>query len=699
MVTQNNINSPAEQYKLLVGTGSGFTQISAGSAGEVLTSGGPSANPSFQPASGGGSTDPVGTLKYFSTSGGTSFTDYLACDGSILSQASYTLLYSKIGLLNGNAQVWTQRTPAITGVSYYTGTVYSNVFYLGSDQGVIQSSTDGTTWIIKGQIPTTATVNNLIYSTQFVANVQNTGIYTSTDAITWERKTTFGTGARSTLAYNGSIYALYNGSPTLTSKHSFVTSTDLITWDNRASVPFQSSNISTCMVNGSTYVIGLERSYATSTDFITWYCTTPNPRSALIYGTKFVATGSQNACEGYIYTSTDFDKWKIIPTGTTSNLNALTYGTVYVAAGAGGVLYSSTDAETWTARTSGTTSEIQALTYGTLYVYGGNGGVLRTSTDAITWDSRTSGTTSIIYSLAYGNGIYLYGTGSGGLSTSTDGITWTARTSGTTSNINNIIYGNGVYVFSTNNGTISSSTDGITWTARTVPTSLNVAQLAYGNGKFIYTTVSDPCVVTSTDGTTWTSNYAKANLFSRVVYATNYYATSSGYKNTSTDGYTWTIIEPVGIDTQETLSNAVFADSKYTFMSNLGSVATSTNLNTWTNYTGPNAIIGNLSYGTVWIANPTFGPSVYTSTNLQTWNQAAIPQQPNPTFGGLTVGLYNNGTYVFGGFNNNFNLIVTSKNTYSYNSATQFQLPNDAQIGITTEYPNNFQRKLYIKYQ
>lgn len=698
MVTQNNINSPAEQYKLLVGTGSGFTQISAGSAGEVLTSGGPSANPSFQPASGGGSTDPVGTLKYFSTSGGTSFTDYLACDGSILSQASYTLLYSKIGLLNGNAQVWTQRTPAITGVSYFTGTVYSNVFYLGAELGIIQSSTDGISWTFKSQVAS-GTCNNLIYSTQFVANIVNQGIYTSTDASTWTRKTTYATGIKNTLAYNGSIYFLYNGNPASAGKHNFITSTDLITWDNRASLP-NPNNFSPGMLNGSTYVLGMNANYATSTDFITWYSTTPNPSTSMIYGTKFVTTGTGNACEGYVYTSTDFNNWKIIATGTTSSLNALTYGTVYVAAGAGGVLYSSTDAETWTSRTSGTTSIITALTYGTLYVYGGFGGVLRTSTDAITWDSRTSGTTSSIFSLAYGNGIYLYGAAGGGLSTSTDGITWTARTSGSTTTITNITYGNGVYVYSNGNGAISSSTDGITWTARTVPTFNTISSLIYSNNKFVYVTSGDASVVTSTDGTTWAANYSRISTgISKVVYTTNYYLTNSFQKATSTDGYTWTQIKPVGLSLTEILTNAVFADSKYTFVTTAGSVATSTDLNTWTNYTGPNAIIGNLSYGTVWIANQSTGMGLYTSTNLQTWNQVSTPQQPSPTFAGLTYGLYDNGTYVFGGYNNLLNLIVTSKNTYSYNSATQFQLPNDAQIGITTEYPNNFQRKLYIKYQ
>lgn len=50
MATTNSINAPSVNHTLNVGTGSGYTALSTGSALQVLQSGGASANPSFSTA-------------------------------------------------------------------------------------------------------------------------------------------------------------------------------------------------------------------------------------------------------------------------------------------------------------------------------------------------------------------------------------------------------------------------------------------------------------------------------------------------------------------------------------------------------------------------------------------------------------------------------------------------------------------------
>jgi hypothetical protein len=90
-----------------------------------------------------------------------------------------------------------------------------------------------------------------------------------------------------------------------------------------------------------------------------------------------------------------------------------------VYAGAGGVLRTSTDAITWDLRTSGTTSQINALTYDNgIFTYVAAGGGMATSTDAITWSVKPSGTTSTLTAITYRNGLYLAGATGGYLGTS-----------------------------------------------------------------------------------------------------------------------------------------------------------------------------------------------------------------------------------------------------------------------------------------
>src|SRR6185295_6630412 len=128
----------------------------------------------------------------------------------------------------------------------------------------------------------------------------------------------------------------------------------------------------------------------------------------------------------------------------------------------------------WTSRTSGTTTTINALTFGSvfvffgnsLYVYAGGGGALATSVDAITWTARTSGTSSAISSITYG-GAYVYVSTAGLIASSTDAITWTARNSPTVSNLTAIAFGNSKYVAVGQSGTIVTSTDGTTWNTKT----------------------------------------------------------------------------------------------------------------------------------------------------------------------------------------------------------------------------------------
>jgi hypothetical protein len=117
---------------------------------------------------------------------------------------------------------------------------------------------------------------------------------------------------------------------------------------------------------------------------------------------------------------------------TSSNLNSVTFGnSLFVVGGSGGILFTSTDALTWTSRTSNTSSNIQALTYGSVYVYAGAGGVVASSTDAITWTTRASTVSTSLTAATYTSGIYVLA-GSNTILSSNDGTNWTSQASALT---------------------------------------------------------------------------------------------------------------------------------------------------------------------------------------------------------------------------------------------------------------------------
>jgi hypothetical protein len=74
-----------------------------------------------------------------------------------------------------------------------------------------------------------------------------------------------------------------------------------------------------------------------SPDLVAWTVIAPvttNSLNSIAYGNQYNAVGDN----GTIVASTDGLHWQIVPSGTTSNLNALVFALIgYVAVGAGGV--------------------------------------------------------------------------------------------------------------------------------------------------------------------------------------------------------------------------------------------------------------------------------------------------------------------------------------------------------------------------
>ena len=162
--------------------------------------------------------------------GNDTITGYLKCDGAILSQATYSSLFAKVGLIqDGNVfKTWTRRTPGT--VSVIRALTYADGLYVyGGDGGVLGTSTDAITWTIRTP-GTTTFILALTYADGLYVYVGTSGVLgTSTNAITWTLRTSGTVNQINALTYADGLY-VYGGN-----FGAIVTSTDAITWTIRTS--------------------------------------------------------------------------------------------------------------------------------------------------------------------------------------------------------------------------------------------------------------------------------------------------------------------------------------------------------------------------------------------------------------------------------------------------------------------------------
>jgi len=270
-----------------------------------------------------------------------------------------------------------------------------------------------------------------------------------------------------------------------------------------------------------------------------------NDLRGVTFGTLYVAVGAGGA----LYSSPEFNSWSPVtwtaqknPVASLPDLNAVHSGLAgYLAAGASGTLLLSTDASSWTAQNSGTTNTLYAVASsgGNLYLAVGANGTIISSSDGKTWVTVNSGTTEDLFGLTYGNGNFVAVGANGTTLTSIDGTTWNTVASNTTRRLNGVTYGvNSTTAVATfvavgDAGTLITSTDGATWTVQTPIASSNLASVTYGRQ---FVAVGDKgSLFTSTDGSTWQARASGtgSDLKSVARSITNYSVVGTGGTNLS----------------------------------------------------------------------------------------------------------------------------------------------------------------------
>jgi len=265
------------------------------------------------------------------------------------------------------------------------------------------------------------------------------------------------------------------------------------------------ANLTTCSNNtltsaaGSFAAVGASGVIATSSDGASWTSqAAPSGFSSDLYAVtgyaailnnpanpslRWVAVGAGGAS---IY-STDGIVWAVGQAYNSSSpaLRSLTHAAgTYFAVGDAGTILSGIDGITWTPRTSGTTSNLNGVTYGAIYVAAGDSGTILTSIDSVIWTARTSGTTNTLRQVSSIGNTYVAVGDNGTVSTSIDsGVTWTAQTITGAPNLVGVaanaqlathdsiglvftstaIVANSLFIAVDSNGNAYTSTDGLVW--------------------------------------------------------------------------------------------------------------------------------------------------------------------------------------------------------------------------------------------
>lgn len=214
------------------------------------------------------------------------------------------------------------------------------------------------------------------------------------------------------------------------------------------------AGLKTCSNNtssaaGNFAAVGAGASIFTSTDGATWVSQpAPSGFSSDLYAVAGYAANQNNpgnpalrwvavGAGGASVYSTDGAVWAVgNPANSNSTANPNNHALrsltqvagAFFAVGDGGTILSGTDGITWTARTSGTTSNLNGITHGVMYVAVGDNGTILTSPDGATWTTRTSGTSNILRQVSSIFNTYVAVGNGGTIVTSTDGgATWTVQ--------------------------------------------------------------------------------------------------------------------------------------------------------------------------------------------------------------------------------------------------------------------------------
>jgi photosystem II stability/assembly factor-like uncharacterized protein len=289
-----------------------------------------------------------------------------------------------------------QATPRLAGATWTVGNAlgaydlhgiaHSSIFVAAGTQGTLLTSADGLAWTPQPAITwlsaTPTPLPNfyaITYGGTYVTVGSGGVLLTSTDAVNWAQGingnsndlysvTTNGAGEYVAVGFSGTIINNYGG-----------------TWTSATSTPSSKPTLyGVAYGNGRYVAVGAGGTVLTSDAYGTTWATAAASSSlpandlkgvayAPVVGSNGTGTFVAVGANGTVVTSMDGGATWGIPTSSspippTVQINAVAYGSQFVAVANDGSIYNSTDGANWTQAASPTTSPLYAVVHG-LYDY------------------------------------------------------------------------------------------------------------------------------------------------------------------------------------------------------------------------------------------------------------------------------------------------------------------------------------------
>ncbi|MDO9235483.1 MAG: fibronectin type III domain-containing protein [Aquabacterium sp.] len=251
----------------------------------------------------------------------------------------------------------------VAGSATLNSVVYGTRYVAGAADGQIYTSADGVAWAAAATNPNGLAIHGGVYFQGQYWFVGDAGLVMhSADPLNWGAPITPPTSnALNAIAHNGSMLVAVGQSGTI------LTSSNGTSWTTATSNTGHDL-LAVTYFAGTWTAVGVHGTVATSPDAVAWTATSPNLltlRGIAAFtsgtgpsGSRFAVVGHDNVGDALTMYTNDIGAQPIIwlssgtPSDPTPQINAVTYGSQFVAVGANGAVIYGTDGRDWTAKTS-----------------------------------------------------------------------------------------------------------------------------------------------------------------------------------------------------------------------------------------------------------------------------------------------------------------------------------------------------------